>query len=134
MQRLWHSFVTLFALGLPFSAARAQGNLGPSWDSVATVLQTSGAFAGGYYRYNFPRTDLTVRIGSVTVATGLAFGSWAGFSGEPGHATVMGDLVLTASELPPVEATLASRGFDITAVHNHLVGEEIGRASCRERV
>ena len=64
---------------------------------------------GGYYRYNMPRTDLMVKVGDVTVAPGLALGSWAGFSGTGAKAMVMGDLVLTASELKPVLRSLAEQ-------------------------
>jgi hypothetical protein len=36
----------------------------------------------------------------------------------------MGDLVLLSTELGPVLAELARQGLDVTAIHNHLVGEE----------
>jgi hypothetical protein len=101
----------------------AQAPLGPPWDSVATILGTPAVSAGGYVRYNLPRRDITLRIGDVTVAPALALGSWAGFSGEPLEATVMGDLVLTAAEVKPVLAELAIQQIEVTAVHNHLVGE-----------
>ena len=124
MRNTGAALLTLVGALIAPSTAQAQTPLGPSWDSVATILQTSGTFAGGYYRYNFPRTDLTVKVGDVTVAPALALGSWAGFSGDGSRAMMMGDLVLTASELAPVQAELARRGLSVTAVHNHLVGEE----------
>jgi len=36
---------------------------------------------------------------------------------------VMGDLVLLQSEVNPVMKKLRDAGFEITAVHNHLLGE-----------
>lgn len=114
----------LFAIALP-SASRAAGPVaGAAWDSVAAVLQTKDVFAGGYHRFNLPRRDLTLHLGNVTVATELALGAWAGFSGDPDDAMLMGDLVLTSAELRPVLADLARQGLDVTAIHNHLVGEE----------
>lgn len=100
--------------------ARAQS----VWDSVATVLQTPATMVGGYHRYGFPRSDLTVRVGDVTIAPALALGSWAGFSDEPREATMMGDLVVTWAELGPLLAELAQQRLDVLAIHNHLVGEE----------
>jgi hypothetical protein len=94
-----------------------------TWDSVATILGAPDAFAGGYHRYALPRRDITLRVGDVTVAAALALGTWAGFSGEPSDATMMGDLVLTAAELKPVLAELARQQIGVTAVHNHLAGE-----------
>lgn len=107
-------------------AVQARGQNPPSaaWDSVGAILQAGVTPTGGYYRYNLPRTDLTIRIGDVTVATALAAGAWAGFSGPPDDAMMMGDLVLTVAELGPVQAELARQGIEVTAAHNHLVGEE----------
>lgn len=107
---------------IPLQAARAQASA-PAWDSVAGILQTATTNTGGYHRYNLPRRDLTLQIGDVTVSPALALGAWAGFSGEPGDATVMGDLITTADELPHVLAQLSQEHIDVTAIHNHLVGE-----------
>lgn len=100
-----------------------QATLGTPWDSVGRILKTPGSAMIGYYRYNMPRRDLTVRLGDVTVAPALALGAWAGFSGPATDATMMGDLVLTAQELPGVLAELAQQRIGVTAIHNHLVGE-----------
>ena len=81
-------------------------------------------FAGGYHRFNLPRRDITLRVGDVTVAPELAQGGWAGFSDDPDNAMLMGDLVMTGAELPPAIAELARQGLGVTAIHNHLVGEE----------
>ncbi len=102
-------------------AARAQQ---AAWDAVGGILGTSDVYAGGYHRYNLPRRDLTVRIGDVTVSPALALGAWAGFSGTPEDGTMMGDLVLTSGEVRPVLAELARQRLEVTALHNHLVGEE----------
>jgi hypothetical protein len=93
------------------------------WDSVGKTLGTTPTATGGYYRYTLPRRDLTLRIGDVTVAPGLALGTWAGFAGDPADATMMGDLVLTGTELKPVLRELARQRIGVTAIHNHLAGE-----------
>ena len=119
-----HASWSVFALMLAAAPAAAQAPLAPAWDSVATILRTAPAPSPGYLRYNLPRRDLTVRIGDVVVATALAAGAWAGMSGDPSSATMMGDLVLTTDEVRPVLAQLAQQHIGVTAVHNHLVGEE----------
>jgi hypothetical protein len=93
------------------------------WDSVGRILQASPTPASGYVRLNFPRRDLTLRIGDVTLSPRLALGAWAGFSGTSQQAMLMGDLVVTEAELLPVEAALDSQHIAITGVHDHLVGE-----------
>lgn len=104
--------------------AKSQTSLSAPWDSVGRILKTSGSLTGGYYRYGWPRRDITLRIGDVTLSPALALGAWAGFSGDPAAATMMGDLVLTSGELKPVLAELARQRIALTAIHNHLAGEE----------
>lgn len=113
----------LLVIASPY-ASSAQSNLGAAWDSVGSILQAPGMLTGGYRRYNLPRGDITLRVGDVTVAPSLALGAWAGFGGTPTDAIMMGDLVLTNAEIKPVLAEFARQRLDVTAVHNHLTGEE----------
>jgi len=115
-------FVGVF-LGASPRIGTSQAPLGAPWDSVGMVLRTSGVLTGGYYRYGWPRRDVTLRVGDVSVAPALALGAWAGFSGEPASATMMGDLVLTPDELKPVLNELATQQIGVTAIHNHVVGD-----------
>jgi len=96
---------------------------GGRWEPVAHALGTGGNTAGETYRATFPRSDLRVRVGDVAVAPALALTSWAGFAGSADTADVMGDLVLTEREVPVVTRGLLGAGFDVTAIHHHLIGE-----------
>ncbi|HET7186854.1 MAG TPA: DUF1259 domain-containing protein, partial [Gemmatimonadaceae bacterium] len=44
--------------------------------------------------------------------------------GAPADAMMMGDLVLVTAEVKPVLAELSRQRLDVTAIHNHLSGEE----------
>lgn len=90
---------------------------------IDQALGRSGQKLGDVYRVGFPRTDLHVAVNGVAVKPGLALGSWAAFSGSDETAMVMGDLVLLESELNPVMEKLRSSGFEISAIHNHLIEE-----------
>jgi biotin operon repressor len=57
------------------------------------------------------------------VKAGLALGSWAAFKKMGDQAMLMGDLVLTEQEVEPVMKKLQQGGVEITALHNHLLGE-----------
>ena len=117
------SVVLTLAFASLSAVAHAQGVRTVAWDSVGALLGTPPTPTAGYMRYNRPRRDLTVMVGDVRVATGLALGGWVGFDGAPTSAMMMGDLVVTAAELPALERALIDGGLSITAVHNHLVGE-----------
>jgi hypothetical protein len=90
---------------------------------IDQALGRTGQKVGDVYRVGFARTDLRVSMNSVAIKPGLALGSWAAFSGSDETAMVMGDLVLLESELNPVMEKLRSSGFEISAIHNHLIEE-----------
>ncbi len=87
------------------------------------VLGRSGQKIGDVYKVGFPRTDLHVSVHGLAIKPGLALGSWAAFTGTEANAMVMGDLVLLEDELNPVMEKLRSAGFEISAMHNHLIDE-----------
>lgn len=116
-------------LGLALTAAvvgdlPAQPAATAPWAEVGRRLQTTETPSPGYHRYNLPRRDITLMLGDVKVAAALALGSWAGFAGDAAKAMAMGDLVLLPSELQPVLAELARQRIGVSAIHNHLVGEQ----------
>lgn len=103
-----------------FSSAFAQT---PSWDAVEKVFGRKGALQGDVFKVSFPRSDLKVKVGEVSVEPALALTSWAAFKPMGNQAMMMGDLVLLESEVEPVISKLAAEGLQVTAVHNHLLGE-----------
>src|SRR3989442_7071205 len=111
------AMLVLYAAPLP-----AQQQPSP-WGLVARALGKTGAPPGETYRATFPRSDLRVRVGDVAIAPALALTSWAAFAGSADSADVMGDLVLTEREVPIVVSGLLGAGFDVTAIHHHLLGE-----------
>lgn len=104
-------------------AARAQNPADAVWQDVGRVLRGTAVDGGGYVRYNFPRNDLKVTVGDVTLAPGHAPAAWAGFAGTAANATMMGDMVCTESELAAVLKGFSTAGIDVTAIHDHFNGE-----------
>ena len=112
------SFATVALVLLPAVTLAAD------WKRVDDALGRSGTVqADGAYKVGFPRGDLTVTVDGVTVKPALALGGWAAFSDSGANAMAMGDLVLLESEVNPVIAALEDGGIDVSAVHNHLIGE-----------
>jgi hypothetical protein len=113
-------FSMLVLIGLLPLMAVAQGL---DTTKIDQALGRSGQKAADVYRVGFPRTDLHVTIQGISIKAGLALGSWTAFSGTDDNAMVMGDLVLLQDEVNPVMEKLRAAGFEITAVHNHLLAE-----------
>ena len=120
MRMHWFGWV---AAGWLTASTRVVAQTPADWAVVAGILGVPGAEVGGYRRFSLPRRDLSVTVGDVAVAPGLALGGWVGFDGTPAQASAMGDLVVTAAELRAVSRRLIDGGLAITAVHNHLAGE-----------
>jgi len=109
------------AVATAFVGAAAAQAQQIDWDKVDAAIGRKAAVSGDVHRYGFPRTDLTVTLDGVTIKPALALGGWVAFKPAHGGVMVMGDLVLTEAEITPVLSTLVANGFDITAIHNHVL-------------
>lgn len=109
--------IGMLTLAAPARAAE------PWEQAVAAAIGRPGTeMPGGVYRIGLPRSDLKVTLDGVTIKPALALGSWLAFVGHgQDQAMVMGDLVLTDTEVNPVMAKLIAGGIEITALHNHLL-------------
>lgn len=117
--------IAMMLLAAAVGAADAQ-KADAQWKPVQEVFGFSGSvLPDDVIRFNMPRSDLHVTVGGVEVKPGLALGAWAAFhrAGKSGDAMIMGDLVLTEDEVGPVMNALLEGGVEVTALHNHLLGE-----------
>ena len=92
-------------------------------ESIEKIIGKKGTIQDGVLKFTFPRYDLKVNIGLVSVEPALALTSWMAFYQVGNQTMVMGDLVLLESEIDPVVSQLIANGFEITALHNHLLHE-----------
>lgn len=88
---------------------------------VDAIFERKPAVAGEVMRYGFPRSDLKVTVDGVVLKPALALGGWVAFKPMGEQSMIMGDLVLTESEINPVMAKLLENGIEVTALHNHLL-------------
>ena len=129
-----HLIVAVFILTIfpCFSAGQAGKGARPTQASASADWKDLDAAMGrpgqdqpdGAHKFAFPRKDLNVTVNGVPIKAGLALGSWVAFKAMThGSAVAMGDLVLAEDEVAPVMRELQSGGIEITALHNHLIGE-----------
>jgi hypothetical protein len=121
------------AIGLVLGAgpASAQRRVRPpkplppaNWTQVEQGLGRKGTLnPDDVIKFGFPRGDLKILVGGITLKPSFALGSWIAFQRIADHAMVMGDLVLLENEVEPVMASLQQNGIEQTALHNHLQGE-----------
>jgi len=109
--------------GTPQPAATPTTEL-PTTQIEEALGRTAKIANGGVVQFSVPRAE-TITEGSVDllpaqgIATVLNIQPIAG-----GQGAITGDFVLVADEVNPVAQTLREHGIDVTALHNHHLGEE----------
>jgi len=93
------------------------------WELVKEIFGRGSMVETDIFKVTFPRYDLKVSIGTVSIEPELALTSWAAFQQVGNHSRLMGDLVLLESEVEPVIIRLIESGLELTALHNHLIRE-----------
>ena len=79
--------------------------------------------AAGVFKVSVPRTDLALTVGGVKLTPPSGLTSWAAFEPAGSEVMVMGDMVLTEDQVNPVMSTALDNGLEVTALHNHFLGE-----------
>jgi hypothetical protein len=91
------------------------------WFIVDTILTRPATVSGDVHRYGLLRSDLNVSVDGIALKPAFALGGWLAFEPMGDSAMMMGDLVLTESEINPVMAKLLAEGVEVTGLHNHLL-------------
>jgi hypothetical protein len=122
------AFACLFFNSIAAAAAEPEKHEGKSSSKLDTTaiekaIGKAGELKDEVYKISMPRTDLKVTVKDVTLKPGLALGSWVAFKEAGNEAVIDGDLVLTEDEVTPVFDKLRKEGIEVTALHNHLIGE-----------
>ncbi len=92
--------------------------------AIDQLLGAKGTNNGGVYQFGIPRAE-PVRDGGMAVPP--AMGSANAINFQPtggGKAAITGDFVLAAKEVAPVMKALRDNGIEVTALHNHMLGDE----------
>ncbi len=88
------------------------------------LLGAKGTNNGGVYQFGIPRAE-PVKDGGMTIPASM--GSANAINFQPtggGKAAITGDFVLAAKEVAPVMKALRDNGIEVTALHNHMLGDE----------
>ena len=115
---------TPFDVKPPAEAAAASAGIDFDTAKVDAAIGHKGKANGGVYQFGIPRAD-TIKMDGMSVPG--AMGTAIAINFQPtggGKAAITGDFVALASELNPLITALSDNGIEVTAIHNHMVGEE----------
>lgn len=99
-------------------------------DKVAVALDTAaiervmgfkGKVQAGELKFTIPQNDLEIWVDSFKIIPAMGLGTWVAFTPMDREAMIMGDVVVTESDLKPVQAEIIRQGLTISAIHNHFV-------------
>jgi hypothetical protein len=93
---------------------------------IEKIIGVKGQANGGVLQFNVPRRD-PVTMDGMAMAPAGPMGVAEAINFQPtgkGKAAITGDFVLTDSEVNPVLKTLRATGFDVTALHSHMLMEK----------
>lgn len=131
MKRFQSIVIILFAAALLSSCGEATSNdskqASKKQIDIAKIEQTlgmKGVTKDGEYKVTVPQNDLNVVVDGFKIIPPMGLGSWAAFTSAEQGAMVMGDIVVTESDLKPVQQEVIRQGLTVTAIHNHFLRDD----------
>jgi Domain of Unknown Function (DUF1259) len=118
----------VFLLVFFYNASMAQMNHMPDTSrpkldiqKIEQVTGMKGVEKNGEYKITVPQNDLNVVVDGFKIIPPMGLGSWTDFTPSSHGVMVMGDIILTETDLKPVQQEVIRQGLTITAIHNHFV-------------
>ena len=89
--------------------------------SIEKITGMKGKENNGQYKITVPQNDLNVTVDGFKIIPAMGLGSWVAFTPSSEGAMIMGDIVLTETDLGPFEQEVIRQGLTISAIHNHFL-------------
>jgi hypothetical protein len=115
---------TPFDVKPPAEAAAASAGVDFDTAKVDAAIGHKGKANGGVYQFGVPRAD-SIKMDGMAIPG--AMGTAIAINFQPtgdGKAAITGDFVALSNELNPLITAPRDNGIEVTAIHNHMVGEE----------
>jgi hypothetical protein len=125
MKRLFlYTIASALLTGATSSAALAQDKMPLKPLDIAAIERVTGLKGKenkGEYKITIPQNDLNIDVDGFKIIPPMGLGTWTAFTPAHNGAMVMGDIVITETDLKPVQQEVIRQGLTITAIHNHFV-------------
>lgn len=89
--------------------------------TIEKIMGIRGKVSNGEYKVTIPQNDLSVMVDGFKIIPAMGLSTWIAFTPSAGGAMIMGDLILTETDLKPVQQEVIRQGLTITAIHNHFI-------------
>ena len=88
---------------------------------IERIMEVKGKASNGEYKVTIPQNDLSIEVDGFKIIPAMGLGTWIAFTPSADGAMVMGDIILTETDLKPVQWEVIKQGLTISAIHNHFV-------------
>ncbi len=88
---------------------------------IEQVTGMKGVEKNGEYKITVPQNDLNIMVDGFKIIPAMGLGSWIAFTPCADSVMMMGDIILSETDLAPVQQEVIRQGLSITAIHNHFV-------------
>ena len=89
--------------------------------AIERIIGVKGKSNNGEYKITIPQNDLSIMVDGFKIVPAMGLGTWVAFTPAKDGAMIMGDIVVTETDLKPVQQEIIRQGLTITAIHNHFV-------------
>ena len=88
---------------------------------IEAILEMKGVEKNGEFKITVPQNDLDIEVDGFKIIPPMGLGTWIAFTPTSDGAMIMGDIVITETDLKQVQFEVIKQGLTITAIHNHFV-------------
>ena len=89
--------------------------------TIERVIGIKGKSNNGEYKITIPQNDLAVQVDGFKIIPAMGLSTWVAFSPTKDGVMLMGDIVVTETDLGPVQQEIIRQGLTSTAIHNNFV-------------
>ena len=89
--------------------------------AIEKITGIKGKSNNGEYKITVPQNDLNIEVDGFKIIPAMGLGTWIAFTPTKDGTMIMGDIILTETDLKPVQQEVIKQGLTITAIHNHFV-------------
>jgi len=113
------SFLVAFLLGYSHNIFAQKKTIDTT--AIERIIGVKGQSNNGEYKVTIPQNDLSVEVDSFKIIPAMGLGTWIVFAPMNNGVMIMGDIVLTETDLKEVQREVIQQGLTISAIHNHFV-------------
>jgi hypothetical protein len=120
-QKKLYPVLLLFVSITFFHPTIAQNSRAVDTATIERIIDMKGKANNGEYKITVPQNDLSIEVDGFKIIPAMGLGTWIAFASTKDGVMVMGDIVLTETDLKPVQQEVIKQGLTISAIHNHFV-------------